>query len=213
MMIDLGRFYDGSEQGGAHAWYRRIPGTHLGVKVFRPERRSAREVRDEYSITKYLQYSGITTVALAIGKVALRGRTGASRYMWAIWMEHIDGITVQTYMDEFIKSAPEEIRLARKCEREQWALAQDEFKPIVAQMDRHCLSIKNDYGIELCDGDNYSNFIITPEGAGVKCIDFSSESLDDDKMDEIKTLTMATQSITIPQNEHYRTLQNLGYIP
>lgn len=212
-MVDLGHFYDGSEEAGAHAWYRRIPETDIGVKVFRPDRKNSREARDEYSITCYLQYSGITTCPLAFGKIALRGVRGASNYLWAIWMEHIEGVTAQAFIDQIIKQRlPTRLATASKAERESWAYGSLDFVPVRVQIERHCDTIKTIYGIDLCDADNLSNFIITPAGL-VRCIDFSSESLDDDKMDEIKVLTLDVQSITIPQGEHLKTLRKLGYIP
>lgn len=213
MLVDLGNFYDGSEQDGAHAWYRRIPQTDIGVKVFRPNRKSAWEARDEYAITCYLQYSGITSVPLAFGKVALRGQRGASRFLWGMWMEHIEGITAQMFVDQIIKlRLPERMRTSSKAERESWAYGSLDFVHVRHQIERHCNTIKNIYGIDLCDADNLSNFIITPNGF-VRCIDFSSESLHDDKMNEIKVLTLDAQSITIPQTKHLDTLRNLGYIP
>lgn len=132
--------------------------------------------------------------------------------MWGMWMEHIEGVTAQAFVDQIIKiRLPNRLITSSKAERESWAYGSLDFVYIRHQIERHCDTIKNDYGIDLCDADNLSNFIITPGGL-VRCIDFSSESLHDDKMNDIKVLTLSAQSITIPQERHLDTLRNLGYI-
>jgi hypothetical protein len=131
----------------------------------------------EYLITKYLEASGLTTIAHCLMNVRfISPESKRSLNRPAILMEHIQGPSVQEILDTIIYNyCPHELITKSLGDKEKWAYESNQFESVRLQLERSILTLQNSYGIKCSDHcENMNNIILQPNGL-ILIIDFSAE--------------------------------------
>lgn len=202
---------------GVHGWYRKVNSV-VGIKIY--EEADADTAMLEYLLTRYAERSSVmTTKALAFGtaEVGIKKAFDNSRKDLPVmnrpvmWMEHIEGKTMEYHIEALIKKAPLTVR--GYDDRFDWAMAQESIQPILKQYN-HSIEALQAIGMNMEDHDeNFNNFIVDTSGL-LHVIDFSFESnfIDPAFMDMVTVEMAPFLALRMPGEPYYNQLRVEGII-
>jgi hypothetical protein len=217
-MLSLGRILYTAK--GCHGWYKQV-NESIGVKIYEELTDS---VSLEYLITKYVSSLGIRcTQALGFGtaQVGIKNAFDKAedrdnvnlrvKRRPVMWMEHIEGVSLQQVIDKVIEKCPADITSYDA--KYDWAWQQQELLDVLSQFD-NTVRILQKSGLSLDDHlENYDNFLVDNNGL-LHIIDFSFEAefIDGKLAKKIKSATKQYLEDRLPPEPYLSELIKSGLV-